>query len=163
MANHEHWIDRCALTIYNARNLRWVFAVDEYVVHVKVVVPKHTGPDLAIRLRLELLLNAVYATPPSPGSTPTPVSFKRRFLFGPVVYKEKVHFLQGTPDWFLWYGPDTNNGKEIVAINLVVVTEHGQSTDGVCRTLAYKGKFFLVTLTTLADPLFSHDPYATSG
>ncbi|KAJ5181488.1 hypothetical protein N7449_011635 [Penicillium cf. viridicatum] len=87
---------------------------------------------------LELLLNAVYATPPSPGSTPIPVSFKRRFLFGPVVYKERVHCLQGTPDWFLWYAPHTNNGKEVVAINLViVVTEHGQSTDGVCRTLAY--------------------------
>lgn len=34
------------MPIYNARNLRWVFAVDEYVVHVKVVVPKHTGREL---------------------------------------------------------------------------------------------------------------------
>lgn len=46
MANQEYGIDRRALPIYNARDLRWIFAVDEYVMHVKVVVPKHTGREL---------------------------------------------------------------------------------------------------------------------
>ncbi|KAJ5687108.1 hypothetical protein N7536_009727 [Penicillium majusculum] len=95
-------------------------------------------PDLVIRLRLELLLDAVHAIPPSPDSTPIPVLSKSPFLFGPVVYKEKVHCLQGTPDWFLCCGSNTNKAKENVAINLViVVTERGQSADGVSRTLAY--------------------------
>ena len=34
------------MPIYNARDLRWVFAVDEYVMHVKVIVPKHACREL---------------------------------------------------------------------------------------------------------------------
>lgn len=43
MANQKHRIDRSALPIYDARDLRWVFAVDKYVMHMKVVVPNHSS------------------------------------------------------------------------------------------------------------------------
>ncbi|KAJ5950237.1 uncharacterized protein N7479_008650 [Penicillium vulpinum] len=111
---------------------------------VEAAISRSDGrPDIAVRLRLGILLTTIYATPPNPHSpnlTPIPMSSKSPFLFGPVVYKEKTHHLQGSPDWFLWYGPYAEKEKENVAINSVIVeTEHGRSTDGVPQALAYMG------------------------
>ncbi|KAJ5790074.1 uncharacterized protein N7518_007085 [Penicillium psychrosexuale] len=137
-----------------AENTDWaqLRAPFELADHCKIVlkmvdaaISRSNGrPEMAVKLRLGILLDAVHATPPnpeSPDSTPIPISSKCPFLFGPVVYNEKVHCLQGTPDWFLWYGPDGDKGKENVAINLVILeAEHGQSANGVRQTLAYMSK-----------------------
>ncbi|CRL22334.1 unnamed protein product [Penicillium camemberti] len=143
----EHIFNLTKTEDTNWTQLRAPFEITDYcnkiLKEVDAAISRSNGRldlvmKLRLELRLELLLTAVYATPPSPGSTPIPVSSKRPFLFEPVAYKEKVYCLQGTPDWFLWYCPDTKKEEESVAINLViVVTEHGQSADGVSRTLAY--------------------------
>ncbi|KAJ5666448.1 uncharacterized protein N7477_008896 [Penicillium maclennaniae] len=98
--------------------------------------------EVAMRLRLGLLLSAVHSTSPDP-STPelpwVPLSTGYRFLFEPVVYKKGMYRLQGVPVFSLWY--IESSGSDNAAVNFVIVeTKKGESSHGVPQALAYMGE-----------------------
>ncbi|KXG52773.1 uncharacterized protein PGRI_080290 [Penicillium griseofulvum] len=98
--------------------------------------------EIALRLRLGILLTAVHSTSPDQCDsrlTPIPISPRCRFSFEPVIYKGEKRCLQGLPSFSLWYGPYAE--KEYAAANFVVVeTNKDQSSGGIPQAIAYMCK-----------------------
>lgn len=97
--------------------------------------------EMALRLRLGILLVAVHSTSPdqrTPDLDPIPLSPGSRFSFEPVLYQEEVYCLQGTPAYSLWYGQDSWRDNTAVK-SVVVETERGESLSGIPQALAYMG------------------------